>query len=199
MHNVYPFIFIGIGWVGVTGFTVYAQPAMDAGVSVESLARSLASGAAPGTSISEAMQGVVGQLTETTVAAEPILEGPLILEREVSEVNKTTIEAIDSRTKRYPPRLRINLTEFPLRSLTNMNHPNNEHSVQRDVPTEMIVQRIQDRLRVPQFSLTVEDRTAIISGKVATQRQRSLIESMLRFEPGISTVQNEITIVSDSM
>ena len=193
MHNVYTIICAGL--ISFAGLTAHAQPLPNfVGFGGS---QPLANG--EGTSISETMQGVVGQLTEAAVEQVTVLEGPLVLETEVPEVNQRTVDFIDSQTGRYPPKLKIDLTEFPLRSLTDTSRSHNGRSVQTGTPTEMIVQRIQDRLRIPQFSLTVEDRTAIISGKVTTERQRSLIESMLRFEPGISAVRNEMTIISDQM
>jgi hypothetical protein len=119
------------------------------------------------------------------------IEGPLVADVVVSEVNRTTVEVIDTQTGRYSPRLKINFAEFPLRSLDDVN----KHGVQTGTPVEMVVQRIQGRLRGPEFQLAVEDRTAIVSGTVSTERERKLIESMLRFEPGISVVRNEIAVV----
>jgi hypothetical protein len=41
----------------------------------------------------------------------------------------------------------------------------------------------------------LDGRTAVLQGKVATSRERDLIEQLARFEPGISQVQNELEIV----
>jgi plasmid stability protein len=87
--------------------------------------------------------------------------------------------------------LTINFTEFPLRSLAAAHG----RSVEAKTQAEIVVQRIQTRLREPKIDLVVKDRTAILSGTVATDRQRDLAESMLRFEPGIDVVQNEIIVV----
>ena len=194
MRTVYTLTFFG--FISFTGFTTYAQP----GVSVvDEMIRSLAAGgSASGVSISDVVQGVAGQLMDISTPTEQqtaAIEGPLTIEAVVPEVNQTIVEVIDTRTRRYSPRLKINFAEFPLRSFTEVNRTNNRHSIQTGTPTEMIVQRVQSRLRVLEFQLAIEDRTAVVSGMVATERDRSLIESMLRFEPGISVVKNEITVV----
>ena len=194
MRTVYTLTFFG--FISFTGFTTYAQP----GVSVvDEMIRSLAAGgSASGVSISDVVQGVAGQLMDISTPTEQqtaAIEGPLTIEAVVPEVNQTIVEVIDTRTRRYSPRLKINFAEFPLRSFTEVNRTNNRHSIQTGTPTEMIVQRVQSRLRVLEFQLAIEDRTAVVSGMVATERDRSLIELILCFEPGISVVKNEITVV----
>jgi len=171
MRSVYTLAFVS--FISFTGFTAHAQPG-GAGVFTESLILPFATDGAP---------------------AGISIEGPLVVDFEVPEVNLTVVEIIDTRTGRYPPRLTINFAEFPLRSLTETSRLNNGRSVQTSTQAAIVVQRIQSRLRVPEFQLAVEGRTAIISGTVATERERGLIESMLRFEPGINSVQNEITVV----
>jgi len=192
MRAVYTLIFAG--FISFTGFTAYAQP----GVSLEAMIQSLTTGgSASGISISDVVQGITGQLMDTSTPVEQqtsAIEGPLVVDVAVPEVNQTVIEATDARTGRYTPKLKIDFAEFPLRSLTEVNRPNNGRYVHADTPAEMIAQRVQSRICVPEFQLAVEDRTAIISGTVATERERKLIESMLRFEPGINTIKNEITV-----
>jgi len=190
-----------VGFISFTGFAVHAQPG--GGLSdIDKLIQSISSGgASSGLSVGSVVQGVTEQVLGTSSQTEqqvPVLEGPLNVEEVVPEVNKTTIEVIDTQTGRYPPRLKINFAEFPLRSLTEANRPNNGRggrNAQSGTPTEIVAQRIQTRLRVPKFQLAIEDRTATISGTVATDRERKQIELMLRFEPGISVVKNDITVV----
>ena len=196
MRNVYTLVFVG--FISCTGFTTYAQP----GVSIEAMIQSLTTGGpASGISISDVIQDVTGQLMDTSTPVEQqtsAIEGPLVVDIVVPEVNQTIVEATDARTGRYTPKLRIDFAEFPLRSLTEASRPNNGRNGRNiliDTPTEMIVHRIQSRFHVPEFQLTIEDRTAVISGTVVTERERKLIESMLRFEPGINAVKNEITTV----
>jgi hypothetical protein len=135
---------------------------------------------------------------ETSASAGPqtsAIEGLLVVDHAEPEVNRTVIEVIDTRTGRNQPRLKINFAEFPLRSLTEVSRPNNGRTTQAGSSAEIVALRIQNRLRVSPFHLAIEDRTAILSGAVATERDRKLIETMLRFEPGISTVKNEMTVV----
>jgi len=176
MRSVYTLTFVG--FISFTGFAVHAQPGTGPGTSMESAIQSFAAdGASSGISI----------------------EGPLVVDFEIPEVNQTIVDVLigDERTGRYTPRLTINFAEFPLRSLTE-NRPNNGRSVQTGSQADIVVQRIQSRLRVSEFQLAIEDRAAIISGTVATERERKLIESMLRFEPGIGKIQNEITIAPEN-
>ena len=186
------------GLISFTGFTAQAQSEMETGTFIESVMQSLTSGnASSEISIDNVVQGVTSQLMGTVTPMEQqtaVIEGPLVVETVVPAVNQTVVETIDARTGRYPPRLKINFAEFPLRSLTDMNRPKNGRNGQSGTPTEMIAQRIQNRLRVPEFQLTIEDRTALVSGTVTTERERELIATMLRFEPGIGAVKNEITV-----
>ena len=108
-------------------------------------------------------------------------------------------------TARYTPRLRINFDEFPLVSLISTEKTDSEESNGRSTngrsarngaTTNVIIKRIQNRLRLPHIDLVVQDRVATVSGTVETERQRKLVESMLRFEPGINSVRNEITVAS---
>jgi len=195
MRSIYTLIVIG--FISFAGFTAYAQPT-DSGDTIESMLDSLTiGGSSSGMPIPD-IGGVTRQGIGTPVLAEPqtpIIEAPLVVDVVVPEVNRTTAEVIDSRTGRYPPRLKIDFTECPLRSFTNTNHTDIGRSAESGTPTDIVVQRIQNRLRVPHILLVVRDRIAVVSGTVATDRQRNLAESMLRFEPGIDTVQNKITVV----
>ena len=201
MRNVYTIICAGfVGFAGFTGFTAHAQLPSDSAVSVEEMVRSLTTGA--GISTSDIVSGVTQGLIDTSTPTEqpaPTLEGQIVIEPEAPGVNRI-IEAIDSKTKRYAPRLRVNFAEFPLRSLTPATQMDNENKngtlkTRTGTPANALAQRVQSRLRVPQIDLAINDRTVIVSGTVTTERQRSLVESMLRFEPGIDRVQNEITVV----
>ena len=183
MRNVFTLIIAGC--IGFAGFTVCAQSQAD----LESMMQSLSTGSSS-TSPDDIMSG----FTNTAPSAEPqvsIINAPLFIDTDVPEVNQTFTPAYigNPQTGRYPPRLKVNFTEFPLRSLSHTNRPTSGS------PTAIVVQRVQNRLCSPQLHLVVKDRTAIVSGTVATERQRSLAEAMLRFEPGIDTVQNEIAVV----
>ena len=196
MRNIQTVLFVG--FICFVGFSGYAQSQTGSASSYEKMVQSLTTGgSSSGLSTSDMMKEVAGQLLDTSTPAGEqisIIEAPLVVDQEVPEVNKATAEVIDTRTGRYPPRLIINFIEFPLRSLVHANGIGFGRSTEPVIPTDAVAQRIQDRLRVPQIHLVVKGRTAIVSGTVATERQRNLAESMLRFEPGIDTVENEITI-----
>ena len=197
MRSVYTLVFVGC--ISFTSFTAHAQVG-GTGAPMDSLIQAITSGgSAGGISVENVISDVTSQIMDAAAPTEQqstIIQGPLTVDNAVvPEVNRTVVEVIDSRTGRYPPKLKINFAEFPLRSFAEAKRSNNGRSVQAGTPTEIVVQRIQGRLRVPEFVLAVENRTATVSGTVATERERKLIESMLRFEPGISVVKNEITVV----
>jgi len=193
MRNVYTIAFVG--FISFTGLTAHAQPG---GVSMDSVFQMLTGGGA-GSAFDQIMAEVTGQPSDAVVLPTgPTIEGPLAVETVVPDVNQAVVEIIDTRTGRYPPRLTINFAQFQLRSLAETNHLNNGRNgrnAQTGTRAEAVAQRIQSRLGVPELQLTVEDRTAVISGTVATEQERRLIENMLRFEPGISRIQNEIAVV----
>jgi len=195
MRSVYATIFAGC--ISFAGFYVHAQPggagdSFDLDRVIESLAAGGATGINTERVIAEVTSDVMGTSTSTGQQTSAI-EGNLVVYHAEPAIN--LIEIIDTRMERYLPKLKINFAEFPLRSLTEVNRPNNGRSAQTGMPIELLAQRIQNRLSVPAFNLAIEDRTAIISGTVATERERELIERWLHFEPGISTVRNEITVV----
>jgi len=193
MYRIIVLIFAGC--IGFTGFTACAQ--MSGGDDpVARMMESLMSGGTSAGSTSDTAGRIMDEImtgtTGTTeLPASSIKEGQrLVIEEETPEVNQTVIEVIDTRTGRYPPRLKVNFAEFPLRSLAAKHG----RSVEAKTHADIVAQRIQSRLRAPNIELVVQDRTAIISGTVATERERSLAESMLRFEPGIDAVENKLTI-----
>ena len=179
MQRIYTVIIIGC--ISFTGFNAYAQSTSDIGSMFQSQTSSM--------SMDEIMARLVDTSTPTGQVI-PTIDVPLVVSVDVPEVNMSTAPAFTggSLTGRYSPRLKINFTEFPLRSLalTNRAHTGTQ--------AETVAQRIQSRLGVPEIHLVVQNRTATVSGTVMTERQRSLAESMLRFEPGIDTVRNEITV-----
>jgi len=194
MYRVLTLIFAGC--IGLTGFVSHAQSPGRTD-SIGTMIRSLTSGGTSVGTTSDLVGNITDQIMSTTEPTEQqtsaIEAGQrLVVDVEVPEINKTVVETIDTRTGRYPSRLKIDFCEFPLRSLAAKNG----RSVGEQTQADVVAQRIQSRLRIQKIDLTVEDRTAIISGTVATERQRSLAESMLRFEPGIDAVHNKLTVVS---
>jgi hypothetical protein len=186
MRRVYTIIFIGC--ISCAGFAVHAQSGGDSGSSLLSDSDS-------------ASRAIEDMLNEADMSQGPREQQKsaidddelLVTEVENPEEDLVRAEAIDSKTKRYPPRLKIDFAEFPLFSLTTTKKRDTKSLSRADI----VAQRIQRRLRVPKINLVVEDRVATISGTVPTERQRNIAESMLRFEPGIDAVQNELTVVSE--
>lgn len=198
MRNAYMLICTGV--MGFAGLTVYAQPPSPPQTDLGSeMIQSLINRDSSNMSITDIMENVTSQLMPTEPAEQTEqtaeTEVPLTVKAEISTANLPTAETLDTK-RRYQPRLRINFSEFPLRSFTPAKHADGGHDPQPETAALLAVTvRIRDRLRLPQINLAVEDRTAIVSGTVATDRQRCLVESMLRFEPGIDAVQNNITVV----
>ena len=190
MRKIYTLICIGI--ISSTGFTVQAQSSLD----MESVIQSMAAGNT--TSVTRVVESIAGSLREVTQTGPQTsaIEGRLVVDTVVPEVNRTAADVLigDSRTGRYPPKLKINFAEFPLKTLTTSNDATNGQGGRNGASTTMVVQRIQSRLRMPEVNIEIEGRTAIVSGTVETELQRSRVETMLRFEPGIDVVKNEITV-----
>ena len=194
MHNALRLICAGI--ISFTGFAVYAQQPPTDVISREAMIESLLRGGTMNIS-DNIMQGITQQFmetpqTEVTIVTE--VAGPLVVSEPVPEINVPVAEILGTRD-RYPPRLKINFAELPLRSLAPVQRNGKEQiTTSERVRLYAITTRIKDRLRQPQVELVIDDRTAIVTVTVATERQRSLVESMLRFEPGIDAVQNRIVV-----
>ena len=193
MRKVLTLIFIGC--ISFTGFAAYAQQQPGAPVTTGSMMDMMLSDGAGAGVIDVVAELSAPPGTSVTEEAVSTIEGPLVVDVTSPEVNVTTVEAIDARTGRYPPRLKINFAEFPLRSLESARRSNNGRNAEAKMLTEIVAQRIQNRLHLPQLELVVKDRTATISGTVETERERNLVATMLRFEPGIDAVQNELTVI----
>ncbi len=61
----------------------------------------------------------------------------------------------------------------------------------------VLSQRVVRALRLPDadaIRVILQGRTAILQGEVATEHARDLAERLLRLEPGVSSVQNELTV-----
>lgn len=167
-------------------------------------------------SISETVKEVMSiQRTKTptentmeTVKTAQDAAGPLVVEETISEINKEVVEAIDPKTKRYPPRIQLDFKEFPLRTIARKqetgSQPISDWTVtqsfsNKSVKTEAqkITDRIRDRLGQKAFGIKFQGRQARLFGSVETERQKELAEIMLRFEPGIDSVKNELVVQSD--
>jgi len=191
------------GYISFTGFTAQAQITVQGQFStgtealMEANFQALTGAAGAEISTADLIDAIVADVMSVTESTGPLvsaIEGALTVETLVPEVNLATADVIDTRTNRYVPRVRINFAEFPLTSLSSASRSNNGHNGEVKTRSNIVAQRIQSRLRLPNVDLVVQDRTAVISGTVETERQRILAESMLRFEPGIDTIKNEIVV-----
>jgi len=181
MRKVYTLIFIG--YISLSGFAVHAQPSGSS--SVNPTFQSSSSTGSSGLPAGVTMYEVPSSMMDTSAIEKGLLDMDVV----VPEVSQPVVEAVDSKTKRNTPRLKINFTEFPLRSWDVSSGRSAAKT-----PAEIVAQRIQDRLKTSSIDLVIRNRTAIISGTVPSERQRGLAETMLRFEPGIDAIQNNITV-----
>ncbi len=117
------------------------------------------------------------------------------------EVNQEAAEAVDTKTQRYAPRIQLDFTEFPLRRISGRfagvlreNDDVEEFEQSNKSLTNGIVKRIQTRLQIDTVRFEFKNRVATLSGNVATARQRDLIGFMVRLEPGIDFVKNDIVV-----
>ena len=181
MRRAYTLIFIG--YISLSGFVVHAQPVGSSSVNPTFLSSS--STGSSGTFAGVTTYEISSSMMDTSAIEQGLLDMDIV----VPEVSQPIVEAVDSKTKRNTPRLKINFAEFPLRSL---DVPSGRSAAKP--PAEIVVQRMQDRLKTSSIDLVIRNRTAIISGTVPSERQRGLAETMLRFEPGIDVIQNNITV-----
>lgn len=77
-------------------------------------------------------------------------------------------------------------------------------TVNRAAP-ELVQSRAQTRLqRIPALAkyvgvtVQMDGRTAVLNGTVGTERDKRLVELVLRLEPGIRTIENELTVDADN-
>ncbi len=188
------------------GFGQVGTPAEEAMPSVSDMLETL-TGEGGGTSTTDAIMQSAQQsmmqrmqpqeITEETVRSA--VEGTLVTEETaVPEVNQEIAEAIDSRTQRYLPRIQLDFGEFPLRRISGRftgtlpeTDGVEELTQSNKSLSNGIVKRIQTRLKIDTVRFEFRDRT---TGSVATERQRDMIGVMVRMEPGIDQVKNEIVV-----
>ncbi len=146
------------------------------------------------------------EVTEETVRSA--IEGDLVTENVVSEVNKNAVEAVaetaDTKMLRYAPRIKLDFKTFPLRQIAGRFAPqvgvlpeestSDEWEQTNQSLTSSLVKRIQRRLEIDTVRFEFKERTAVLTGRVPTQRQRDLVGLMVRMEPGIDFVQNDIAV-----
>jgi osmotically-inducible protein OsmY len=56
------------------------------------------------------------------------------------------------------------------------------------------LQRLPALKHLPSIQITMQDRTAILSGRVATEREKRLVEGVALLEPGVGDVQNDLIV-----
>lgn len=107
-----------------------------------------------------------------------------LVERKVPESLLNPPRQVPPRTRMYEPKLSVGFRPV-MRSDQDLNLNLQSMFVRfnRDDPSL-------------QVTSTVESGTARLSGVVGTEEQRELIEQMVLFEPGISAVQNDLTVLS---
>lgn len=185
-----------VGYVCFAGLAVYAQsPNADV---LESIRQSLTTeGVGSADALSDRMEEMINPTAPPPPTPEeqaPSIEIPIIPSAiEVPEVNQGIAEVIDT-LGRYRPRLKINFAEFPLLSFASANRIENALPSQGEIASDAMIQRIKDRFGLSHLHLSLIGRKAILSGTAETEHQRDMIAIMLRFEPGIDTVQNDMTL-----
>lgn len=146
------------------------------------------------------------EVTEETVRSA--IEGDLVTENVVSEVNKNAVEAVaetaDTKILRYAPRIKLDFKTFPLRQISGRftsragvlqeEWASDEWEQTNQSLTNSLVKRIQRRLEIDTVRFEFKERTAVLTGRVPTRRQRDLVGLMVRMEPGIDSVQNDIAV-----
>jgi hypothetical protein len=104
----------------------------------------------------------------------PIERGPA--------VNTTPASSVNRATGAYEPRLAVGF-DVPSR------------------PRDRLSEDLTRRLRSVQtldpsnrIEVSMEGRTAVLRGEVASERDRALLELLIHFEPGVSDVRNELKV-----
>lgn len=128
--------------------------------------------------------GFVG--TQQSTEAPPAAAVPAAAEVQVEtgpEVNLTQPK-IASTTGMYRPRLRVDFSFAPRQA----------SQISRALAGQL--QRTPAIQPTSPIQVTVEGATAVLRGSVASERQRVLAGNLMLFEPGISKVQNDLTVKS---
>ncbi|MDR0610706.1 MAG: BON domain-containing protein [Planctomycetaceae bacterium] len=192
--------------------TIFAQesglPNEESFPSVDEMMKSLTGENDGNLSLESSIESIVESMTQkmkstenTEASVRSAVEGKLVVEEVIPETNRTVVEAVDTKTKRYSPRLKLNFVEFPLRPLSGkiVKTAENEESADlfeqtNTVITRDIARRIQSHLRTQEIQFEFKNRSVRLSGTVKTLRQRELAEMMIRMEPGIDSVTNDLVV-----
>lgn len=145
--------------------------------------------------MANAKADVVTENTEETVKSS--IDGALVVEEQIPEVNREAVEAIDSKTKRYAPRLKIDYARFPLQDISRNTRKEADGMATGRATLQIsdkISTRLKSRLRIDDIRIEFQGRSARLVGAVPSQHHRELAETMLRLEPGVDHVVNELEL-----
>ena len=190
-HCIFPSLLLLL----LSSTAVAQRSTLDAGLaSMESMFGSMTAGSGGKEvsltdSIDQMMQSLsdAGPVENTEESVQTAITGPLVVEEAIPETNREVVEAIDRKTNRYSPRLKLDFKDFPLMRPTA--------TVGTSIPVERLIKHLQFRLRLDTpIALEFQDRTACLHGTVATEQQRELAGLILRLEPGVDTVKNELVV-----
>ena len=123
------------------------------------------------------------QITSLTDALNAIA----IEETPEPETNQNIIESVDPKTKRYPPRLFVDFRIFPLqRTTTKLGSPK--------ISADSLKRNIERRLGVHDVHFSLQNRVMTLTGTVPGEHERQMVELMVRLEPGVDQIENELVI-----
>ncbi len=167
----------GIGATGTPG-APGSTPAGTAGSAATGAARFLRQNRSTQTFVGKDSKGL-GAIDGQPAAAE-------VVERRVPESLLNPPRTTPPRTRMYEPRLSVG---FPVAARMNSEISANLQNQVRGL------NQTDPSLRV---TTTVVGQTVRLEGTVATEAERALIEQVMLFEPGISAVQNDLTVLSSA-
>ncbi len=133
-----------------------------------------------GTDVQDRQSFVGVQQADADVQIESAVDGLRI--ETGTDANRAQPATTRQRVVMYQPRLRVDF---------RVGQPSS------DQVSLTLVDRLRSSLLLDETSwieVSVEGRTAILRGEVASERTRSLARLLLLFEPGISDVRNELAV-----
>jgi len=184
-----------VGFLGACGAKALAQtPSAPAGTATESESEANRSGiteADSGSFEASEDQGPVGRNAEDVRKMQQELLGP---ERQQKRANMN----VENLNRRRNARNRRQSQRNPPPRIHVQFQPS--FSLQR-VPAEQVASRMETNLSrlleqrdAGSIQVALNDRTATLTGSVKSEYQRRLLEKMVRIEPGVSAVENLITV-----
>lgn len=165
-----------------------SQPAANSGATFRGDERFLRKNRQPGKFIgndAESKREFVGKQTSGSTAIVPPATDGLHIDRG-PQVNNTSASTVNRATGMYEPKLAIGF-ELPTQMAGEVN--------------AALTHRLQTTPGLPpsnRIAVSLEGRTAVLRGEVASERDRSLVEKLILFEPGVSSVRNDLKVKSPS-